>query len=110
MKKKEWKRFARVGAEVVVIDKFGSTIFPDSANITIVELRGIIKRFIKPQIAEIQTTLESEVYFEGITLLVHRKNVHSIVLPMPEEESLNDFCTGTTGFTTFTLPNIDRTF
>jgi hypothetical protein len=119
MKKKEWKRFARVGSEVLSIDKSCSFNYLFDEDVYEIELIGIIKRFITPDIVEVQTIESSDAHFK-FPIILHRKKIDSITLPLPEDESLNDFCTssdplygictGKTGYINFTLPNTDKTF
>ena len=77
MKKKYWKRFAREGAEVVSIDKSCSFNYLFDEDVYEIELRGIIKRFITPEIVEVQTIETSDAHFR-FPIILHRKQVQSI--------------------------------
>jgi hypothetical protein len=83
MKKKDWKRFARVGAEVLSIEE----AFCFGGGAEDLQIIGTIKNFISPELVEVQTTDESNIYFKNISLLVHRKQVQSI---KQKDELLNE--------------------
>jgi len=105
MKKKYWKRFARVGAEVVSIDKSCAFNYLFDEYVYEIELRGIIKRFITQDIVEVGTLENSDAHFR-FPIILHRKQIHSIVLPLPKDDPLYGLCTDTA----VDLDNFNTTF
>jgi hypothetical protein len=93
MKKKQWKRFAKEGAKIVAVLSVSV-----NGKIGEYDVWGIIKSFVTDEIVVIELTDRSDISIHGVEIILDRRQVHSIVLPLPESDPLYGLCTDTASY------------